>query len=47
MKMLVAADIVIGLLAAGGVVWIVLRARQERARPELFQRKAPKEARKA
>lgn len=44
MKMLIAADIVIGLLAAGGVVWTVLRTKQEKAHPELFKKNAPKKA---
>lgn len=44
MKILIAADIVIGLLVAGGVAWIVLRTKQEKAHPELFKRKAPKKA---
>lgn len=47
MKLLIAADIVIGLLAVGGVVWIVLRTKQEKAHPELFKKKVPKKAKKA
>ncbi len=44
MKLLITADIVIALLLAGGVVWIVLRTRAEKANPELFKRKAPKKS---
>lgn len=47
MKMLIAADVVIGLLAAGGVAWIVLRSKQEKAHPEMFRQKAPKKAKNA
>lgn len=37
----------IGLLAAGGVTWIMLRVKQEKAQPELFKKKTPKKAKKA
>lgn len=47
MKMLIATDVVIGLLTAGGVAWIVLRTKREKEHPELFKRKAPKKSKKA
>lgn len=47
MKLLVAVDVVIGLLVIGGVVWMVLRTKQEKSHPELFKRKAPKQAKPA
>lgn len=43
-KILIAADVVFVLLFAGGVTWMVRRARAEKAHPELFKRKAPKKA---
>lgn len=43
-KLLIGADVVIGALLAGGVVWIVLRAKQEKAHPKQFKQKAPKKA---
>lgn len=43
MKLLITADVVIGLLVIGGIVWIVLRTKQEKVHPEMFKPKKAKE----
>lgn len=42
MKLLIAADVVITVLVASGVVWIVMRTKAEKAHPEQFKRKVKK-----
>lgn len=41
---LYAADVVIAALVAGGILWIVMRTKAEKAHPEQFKRKASKKA---